>query len=239
MIVVRERLQHRKSRDVPGSGQKCPSLRLLVALLVFALSACGGSDEEQAKARPLPEYEKVLRPGVYRSQEFKPSLSFRVGKGWSTSPPELSDALLITRGDVGGLGFANAKEVYKPTRTGTPVVVDAPEDMVGWFHRHPYLQTSTPEPVTVGGVEGEQFDVVVGDLPEGYLGVCGRGCVATLRFSDGTRLGIYPDGKVRMIVLEDVNGETVVMGFGSPASEFDEHALEAQKVINTLEWPDS
>jgi hypothetical protein len=111
--------------------------------------------------------------------------------------------------------------------------------MVGWFQHHPYLHTSTPEPVTVGGVEGEQFDVVVGDLPEGYLGVCGRDCVATLRFSDGTRLGIYSDGKVHLIVLEDVNGETVVMGFGSPASGFDEFAPAAQKVIDSVEWRDS
>jgi hypothetical protein len=220
--------------------QQAFRLGLLVTLVVLALGACGGDSQEQAnKPRLLPEYEKALRPGVYRSEEFKPSLSFQVGKGWSTSPPELSDALSITRGETGGLGFSSAKEVYKPTRTGTPVVVEAPEDMIGWFQHHPYLQTSKPEPVTVGGVEGEQFDVVVGDLPEGYLGVCGRDCVATLIFSDGTRLGIYPQDKLRLIVLEDVNGERVVMGFGGPASEFDEHAIEAQKVIDTVEWTGS
>jgi hypothetical protein len=216
-------------------------LGLLVTLVVLALSGCGGEEQrqEEAKARPLPEYEKVLRPGVYRSEEFEPSLSFRVGEGWSTFPPELSDELSITRGETGGLGFSSAQDVYKPTRSGTPEVVEAPEDMVGWFEHHPYLQTSTPEPVTVGGVEGEQFNVGVGDLPEGYLGVCGRDCVATLIFSDGTRLGIYPQDKLRLIVLEDVNGKRVVMGFGGPASEFDEHAVEAQKVIDTVEWTDS
>jgi hypothetical protein len=214
-------------------------LGLLVTLVVLALSACGGGEEQANKPRPLPEYEKALRPGVYRSEEFKPSLTFRVGKGWSTSPPELSDFLSITRGETGGLGFSSAQEVYKPTKSGTPVVEEAPEDMVGWFQHHPYLQTSTPEPVRVGGVEGEQFDVVVGDLPEGYLGVCGRDCVATLRFSDGTRLGIDPQAKLRLIVLDNVNGKRVVMGFGSPASEFDEHAVEAQKVIDTVEWTDS
>jgi hypothetical protein len=216
-------------------------LLLATTMVLLALTACGGgsAQQEEAKARPLPEERQALRPGEYRSEEFKPSLSFRVGEGWSTSPPELSDVLRITRGETGGLGFSSAQEVYKPTRSGTPVVVEAPEDMVGWFQHHPYLHTSTPEPVTVGGVEGEQFDVVVGDLPEGYLGVCGRDCVATLRFSDGTRLGIYSDGKVHLIVLEDVNGETVVMGFGSPASGFDEFAPEAQKVIDSVEWRDS
>ncbi len=72
-----------------------------------------------------------------------------------------------------GLSFVNAQEVYvyEPTRTGTPNLVKAPEEMVGWFQQHPYLQTSKPEPVTVGGVKGVQFDVVVGDLPEGYSSV--------------------------------------------------------------------
>jgi hypothetical protein len=72
------------------------SLGLLVVVLVLALSACGG-DEKKAKARPLPEDPKALRPGTYRSEEFKPSLSFRVGKGWSSSPLEASDILEITR----------------------------------------------------------------------------------------------------------------------------------------------
>ena len=72
---------------------------LMVAIL--ALTACGGSEQEQAKARPLPEDPKALRPGEYRSTEFKPSFSFRVGKGWRTSSefPQVSDKLAITRGE--------------------------------------------------------------------------------------------------------------------------------------------
>jgi hypothetical protein len=136
------------------------SLGLLVVLVVLALSACGGG-EKKAKARPLPEDPKALRPGTYRSEEFKPSLSFHVGRGWSSSSLEASDVLQITRGQTAGLGFVNVQKVYKPTRTGTLNLVDAPKDMVGWFQQHPYLQTSKPEPVTVGGVKGVQFDVVV------------------------------------------------------------------------------
>src|SRR5688572_21311926 len=102
------------------------SLGLLVVVVVLALSACGG-DEKKAKARPLPEDEKALRPGTYRSEEFKPSLTFHVGRGWSSSPlPEASDSLGIARGQLEGLGFANVQDVYKPTRTGSQNVVDAP-----------------------------------------------------------------------------------------------------------------
>src|SRR5688572_20973486 len=97
-------------------------LGLLVTLVVLVLSACEGGEKE-AKARPLPEeLQKALPPGEYRSEEFKPSLSFRIGKGWETYTLEVPDVLRISRGETGGFGFANIHEVYKPTRTGTPNV---------------------------------------------------------------------------------------------------------------------
>jgi hypothetical protein len=211
-------------------------LGLLVILVVLAMSAGGGGEKQQAsRPRPLPEEPKALRPGVYRTEEFKPSLSFRVGAGWSTSPPERSDALFIVHGETKEIGFVNAPEVYKPTRTGTGNVVDAPEDMVGWFQQHPHLKTSKPEPVTVGGVKGVQFDVVV-ELPEDYSGVCGSDCVGLFRLSSGIRVSLFEGDKVRLIVLDDVKGETVTIGIVSPATEFDEFAPEAQKVIDTVEW---
>ena len=219
-------------------------LGLVVTIVVLAMSACGGGEKQQeSRPRPLPEDEKVLRPGEYRSEEFKPSFSFRVDKGWTNLPPEASDALFIVHGETTGIGFVNAQEVYKPTKTGTPNVVDAPEDMVGWFQQHPYLQTDKPEPVTVGGVKGVQFDVVVEDLPEDYSRVC-AGCgvgsgVGIFRLSSGFPLAYREADKSRHIVLEVVKGETVTLGFVSPATEFDEFAPEAQKVIDTVKWTGS
>ena len=95
-------------------------LGLLVTLVVLAVSACGGGQEEANKPHPLPEDPKALRPGQYRSEEFKPSLSFRVGKGWSSAPLEASDVLQITRAQTTGISFLNIQEAHKPTRTGTP-----------------------------------------------------------------------------------------------------------------------
>jgi hypothetical protein len=216
------------------------SLGLLVVLVVLALSACGG-DEKKAKARPLPEEPKTLRPGTYRSEEFKPSLSFRVGKGWSSAPLEASDVLQIARGQTAGLTFLNVQEVYKPTKTGEPNVVDAPEDMVGWLQQHPYLQTSKPEPVRVGGVKGVQFDVVVGDRPQNYIPTCtsiigNPNCVDLFRLRSGGPILLVEGDKAGAIVLEDLEGETVTIGFVSPASEFGELAPEAQKVVDSVKW---
>jgi hypothetical protein len=214
-------------------------LGLLVALVVLGLSACGGGEKE-AKARPLPEDPQALQPGEYRSEEFEPLFSFRFGKGWTNAPPETSELLHIQWEQKGGIGFIKFQEVYEPTKTSTPNVVEAPKDMLGWFRQHPYLETSTPEPVTVAGVEGEWFDLSLGDLPVAYSGVCGSECVDIGKVgSGGPPLAIHEGEKVRVIVLEDMEGGTVIIGSNSSATEFDEFAPEAQKVIDTVKWTGS
>jgi hypothetical protein len=218
-------------------------LRVGMLMTLALITACGGGGggEEANKPRPLPEANQALRPGTYSSKEFKPSLTFRVGKGWETDL-ETADLLYLTRGGSksASLGFWNLKEVYKPTKTGgVPPVVDAPEDMVGWFQSHPHLQTDEPEQLKVGGVKGVQFDVSVEDLPEDYTDVCGTGCVNIGEFSDGTWIAFAEGYKERVGVLEDVNGETVITDFGSRTTEFDEFAPEAQKVIDSVEWEGS
>ncbi len=118
--------------------------------------------------------------------------------------------------------FHEPQEAYKPSSaTGAIEVVEAPEDMVGWFRQHPYLQTDEPKPVTVGGVKGQQLDVVVAEnspVDEIY----------TFRYSDGTMGFIGKGHKERVIVLEDVKGETVTLGFRSPVTEFDEFAPDSR-----------
>jgi hypothetical protein len=114
-----------------------------LAFCALAVGACGAPDEE-AKPRLPPDEPRKLSPGAYRTEEFEPAFSFEVREGWSHEGSETSDALLITRGQgIGGLGFAKIREVYvyKHTRT-SGTVVGAPEDLVGWFRGHPYLETT-------------------------------------------------------------------------------------------------
>jgi hypothetical protein len=220
------------------------------AMILVGLTACGGgSAQEQAKPRILPEDEKALRPGEYRSEEFEPSLSFRVGKDWSHVPLEAPDVLHIERKSLGAdptagwlwLAFINVQQVFKPGTQGQ--IVEAPKDMVGWYQHHPYLQTSKPEPISVGGVKGVQFDVVVEDLPKDSWGHCGEDCVDLFRtnFPNGPYLtnGLWWKDKQRAIVLEGVKGETVTITYTFPAREFDEMAPEAQRVIDSVKWTGS
>ena len=148
----------------------------------------------------------------------------------------------IQLGYEGGTGFnyltfANVKEVFKP---GTLEVVDAPKDLVGWLQHHPYLKTSKPQPVTVGGVKGEQLDVLV-ELPKDYSvdPECSD-CLDIAPLSNDQEAAIFMEvNKRKVIVLEDVKGDTVMIWFAAPPDEFDELATEAQKVVDSVKWSGS
>jgi hypothetical protein len=221
-------------------------LGLLAMLVVLGLSACGGVEKE-VQVRHLPDEAKPLQPGQYRTEEFEPSFSFRVGKGWENDPPEAFDVLLLGQ-KTGGMGAVNVQRVYEPTKSGRPIVVNTPKDLLGWLEHHPYLKTSDPKTVSVGGVEGQQLDVAVAeDLPEDYRsGVCSsiaepEECVDLFRVSDPhPPISISEGEKGRLIVLQnELSGETVALGYVSRSTNFDEFAPEAQKVIDTIEWGNS
>src|SRR5215216_6980672 len=215
----------------------------LLMVVILALTACGsGSAKEETKARSLPLYptEKPLSPGEYHSVKFKPALSFKVGKGWSNTANQLSEYIQL--GYEGGTGvnylaFANVKEVFKP---GTLEVVDAPKDLVGWLQHHPYLKTSKPQPVTLGGVKGEQLDVLVEGMPEDYYGLCGEGvsdCVDIAPVSNDQAAAYFKEvNERRVFVLEDVKGDTGMIWFAGPPDTFDKFAPKAQKVVESVKW---
>ena len=219
---------------------------LVVVGLALALGACGsgGSAQEEAKARPLPlqPTENALSPGEYHSVKFKPPLSFEVGKGWSNTEEQLSAYIeLGQQGETGFLTFANVKEVYKPAATSYEVV-DAPKDLVGWLEHHPYLKTSKAQPVTLGGVKGEQLDVFVKDLPQDYnpLSECGPDCVDIAPVSNRQETVIFREvSKRKVFVLEDVKGDTVMLWFAGAPDTFDKFAPKAQKVVDSVKWSGS
>jgi hypothetical protein len=218
-------------------------LVVLVTLAGLVLSACDGV-EKQAKVRHLPEEAKALQPGEYRTEEFEPSFSFRVGKGWKNDPPEAFDILLLGK-EPGGFGAVNVQRVYEPTKSGLPIVVNTPKHLVGWLEHHPYLKTSHPEPVSVGGAKGLQLDVAIAkDLPDDYhSGVCSsiaepEECVDLFKVSTHhSPVFVSERDKLHLIVTKDeLSGLTVAMGYGSRSTNFEEFAPEAQKVLDSVEW---
>ena len=219
---------------------------VLVILIALTLSACGGGaarggEDQQARGRPLPKYEQASLPaGRYHTTEFEPSLSFRItGDDWrfegpsgTLGDPEHPDYLFFQKVPAAEIAFFNLRKlkgVYKPRGpAGAIEQVPAPEELVGWFQHHPYLKTSKPEPISVGGVKGVQFDVDVVNLQKGTH------CVNIFALSTGgpseaCGFGNQPE---RYIVLEDVKGVPVVIRYGGE----NKFVPVAEKVLKSVEW---
>ena len=81
-----------------------------------------------------------------------------------------------------------------------------------------------------------QFDTLVTEAPEDYPPVCGGPCVNLFPLSDGGGWAFSEAEKNRVIILEDLEGETVVITFGGPAVDFEEVLPKVQKVVKTVEW---
>ena len=114
----------------------------------------------------------------------------------------------------------------------------APDNLVGWFEHHPYLQTDKPKAIRVGGVKGKQFDAVVQHLPEDYTGTCGSDCLDLFSLCDGSTWPVAAGAyKNRFTVVEDAKkGETVTIVFGSPVAWFDKFAPKAERVLESVKW---
>jgi hypothetical protein len=234
------------------------SLRLgtLMAVVAITLVACGagaggGSGDQQAEGRPLPKYQQASLPaGQYHTTEFEPSLSFRItGDDWRfegpsgvLGDPEHPDYLFFQRVPWGEIAFFNLRKVqgvYKPMGPrGETEPVPAPDKLVGWFQHNPYLKTSRPSPVTVGGVKGVQFDVVLANQPRIPKGVCGNTthCLGIFALSTGGPSEVFHTKKAHYIVLKDVKGVPVVIYYDEEAEDFDKFELMAKKVLQSVEW---
>ena len=228
-----------------STGRRALRLALLMVFAVLLASACGGGGDggeakkqEEAKVRPVPQGEGVaLRPGPYTSKKFEPPLSFSVlDGGWQVEIPEAPDVLDISRGEE-EFGFFNVRNVYDPNEFAAQQ--PAPEDMVAWLQEHPNLEAEKPSQVSVGGVRGQQLDVVATDVPNKSIEFCGVPCVLLYPTSEGFNFVILEEAKHRFIVLEGVRGETVIVAFGAPAVDFEEFLPEAQKMLKTVDWKGS
>jgi hypothetical protein len=217
-------------------------LALLVTIIGLALSACGGGGQGQAnKPRPLPEGPKALRPGEYRPQGFKPSLSFRVGKGWKVSELQQKPYFDILHeyeedNHSVAISFNNPPpEVSDPNHPNK--LVPAPEEWVSWFEEHPYLKTSSPQPMGIGGVEGRRLDTTVSSLPDDYYSEDCLGYGVPLWPLLGGHHWCADEGfTTRTIVLESIASETVIIDVWATSGKFEKVLPEAKEVLDTIEW---
>src|SRR5215204_7715150 len=232
------------------------AFKLGLVTLALTVSACGGNGAEhlqaqaQAKGHPLPKYDQAVLPaGRYHTTEFEPSLSFRItGDDWrfegpsgTLGDPEHPDYLFFQKVPEAQIGFFNLRKlkgVYKPKGQNRPIAsgageigpVPAPDELVGWFQHHLALKTSEPEPATVGGFKGVQFDVVTVNLLKDDC------CVDIFALSTGGPSEVFYLNQEHYIVLKDVKGIPVVIYYNAVKDHFDKFVPVAEKVLQSVEW---
>ena len=89
-------------------------------------------------------------------------------------------------------------------------------------------------------MEGQQIDVTAAMLPKDHPQICGVPCVL-LFASDApsSPFAIGLDEKIRFVILEEVEGETVTIAIDtSPDDQFDNALPQAEKILNSVEWKD-
>lgn len=218
----------------------------------------GGQPDEKAsgsgsaiteKVRMVPEVGDLSAARYSTGESFEPSFSFEPGEGWlvlrSSGPQSLKLGYVAAGQEVAqgkGLRFLRVRQVFEPREQGDDVSFEArpaPNDLVAWLRRHPYLDAQKPETVSVGRVRGEQFGVEV-TMPEGYRNAEGNGCalpcLPLFRFGDGSDTYLTARGQDRFIVLDDVKDDTVTIIISASAGKFEEFLPEAHGLLNTVEW---
>ena len=229
-----------------GAAKHVFLLGLLMAFVVLVLNACAGGGAgggAQGKERAIPE-KGPLFPGKYSTREFEPSFSLELGEGWRVWYPEETYSVELVEGEGNDkqLAFYSVQEVFQPHKEADEVYFEAkpaPDDMLAWFQRHPYVDTSEPKPANIDGIAGKRLGANF-DVPKGYVDVYGGGCSTPCIpvFQMGGDLVIHAlEGRTEgFIVLDEVEGKTVVVWISGPPDEFDEFLPKAQKVFDTVEW---
>jgi hypothetical protein len=137
-------------------------------------------------------------------------------RGWVGMEFPLPDHIL------GTIGIIRVEKVFDPELGGN--LTDPPKDLAGWIGRLRGLKVvAPPAPVTVGGIKGEQLDVLVG--PENVE-------VGPIPGTSHPRNGFPAKQAVRIIVVS-VDGQDVLISFACDEVG-SEHFQAAVKYVDPL-----
>ena len=243
----------------------------VLAAVALVAAGCGG-DDEPAPARPIqqeaatttsgasgaaePLSPGALEPGSYRTVDFRPTLSFRVGKDWGLLGDAENGIALAPKFDPAAgpekqLTFTAVRWVFDE-----PLLTDdernanreahirpAPRDVEAWLRANPYLKVGPSRPVRLGGGRGVRFDVSVKE-PPGPTNCPQFGeshhCIYLVAITRGS--GVEPielvevGGAPTRYTLVEVQGQPVLVGVSAPSGQFEDFVTEADKVLETVRF---
>lgn len=200
--------------------------------------------------RRLAGFEQRLAAGTYEYRETAPSTSFTVADGWNvtwTMPRHfgLRPLAAASSDDTISVWYDMRLSATGPECAEEPLagVGHTAADMVDGLTTRAGLVTTTPEPITVGGLDGQWFDV---RLAHDWTIPCPftDGVPSVTMFLDDevpdepAFWGVSgPDERLRFIVLDDGGGSNIllVVDATTPAS-FDALIDEAMPLFETFRF---
>jgi hypothetical protein len=228
----------------PREGQSVKRLFSLLIAMTTVTAACSSSNSPTAASRtpesptgspavagptPLPK-SGVISPGTYATN-FQPRMAFTAASsGWEVdvdTPGWVAMEFTPSAPVLGFLSITDVTKVFDPKHDGK--LIDPPKDLAGWIGELPGLKVvAPPTPVTVGGVEGKQLDVLIG--PEDV----GVGPIQGARIGNG-----FPKNHAVRIIVVSVDGQDVQISFDAEdaGSKYFGAAVDhVQPLIDSITW---
>ena len=163
---------------------------------------------------------------TFSSSKFEIPMTMTYGSDWY-SEGEFSDMFTLKIKDTGyawELGFILAAEA-KIADPNSAATIPWPTDFVTYLQSNQYFEAGQPISVTVGGVKGIQVDALVKNIGD-------KRTFIALKSTDW----LYLDDTemYRFIILDDVNGQRLLIAMNAPPDGFSKANELEQKVLDTV-----
>jgi hypothetical protein len=208
--------------------------KLLVSVLILVcilLSACAPA------AQATPPAPTVIPPTVISPTQSLTTFTSKVYKlhmAVSFKPTEwhISDDYIdLVTVDSTAQDFGVAFNIVTNAELADPTdghLVPFPEDFVGWIKSDPDFNLGDQKQVTVSGINGLQIDAT----PIWKSTTTNKKLFLMLRLN-GWNIVTKPE-RWRFIVLDDVNGERLLILLIAPADQFNDAVQQAQAILDSV-----
>jgi hypothetical protein len=169
---------------------------------------------------------------TFSSKKFGMPMSISFGPEWHVAE-DFEDEILLVGGTQADDGVELVLILVKDARIADPAstaTMPWPDDFMAYLHSNEYLVVGEPMPATVGRVNGVQTDVSVKNIGQKriFIGLKSTGW-----------LYLDADQNWRFIMLDDVNGERLLIGTTEAPEGFSVATELAQKVIDSVVFSNS
>jgi hypothetical protein len=164
---------------------------------------------------------------TFSSKKFGLPMSISFGPEWHVRE-DYADEILLVGGTQASEGVELVFILVKDAKIADPAstaTMPWPDDFIAYLHSNDYLGVGEPMSATVGRVNGVQIDVSVKNIGQKRTFIALQ--------STGW-LYLDADQNWRFIVLDDVNGDRLLIGTTEAPEGFSVATELAQKVIDSV-----